>query len=68
MNNILGSSLAPLKRANTVQLARADLVPRAEMSPSVDWNRHLMGLFKLIMLKLHLERLNQTSEMGCRAS
>ena len=31
--------------ANTVQLTRADLDPRAEMDPSVGWNSLLMGLF-----------------------
>ena len=31
--------------ANTVQLTRADLDPRAEMDPSVGWTSLLMGLF-----------------------
>ena len=32
------SNLDPLISANTVQLPRADLDPRAEMGPSVVWN------------------------------
>ena len=35
----------PQIRANTVHLARADLVPKAEMSPSVGWNSLLIELF-----------------------
>ena len=36
-----------LVMANTVRLPRADLDPRAEMNPSLGWNRLLMGLFWL---------------------
>ena len=32
-----------LVMANTVRLPRADLNPRAEMNPSLGWNRLLMG-------------------------
>ena len=32
-------------RANAVQLTRADLVPRAEMRPSVGWNSLLIEVF-----------------------
>ena len=31
--------------ANTIQLARADLVPRDEVGPSVGWNSLLIELF-----------------------
>ena len=40
-----GSNLARLVKASTCtgQLPRADLDLQAEMSPSVDCNKHLMG-------------------------
>ena len=42
------SSIFPLIRANTVQLPWADLHPRAEISPSVGWNRlSIWGCFGL---------------------
>ena len=44
---IFESNLAPLIRANTVQLPTADLHPGAEMGPIVGWNRLLMGLLWL---------------------
>ena len=36
---ILGSNLAPLIRANTVQLPRVDLQPLAKRGPSEGWKR-----------------------------
>ena len=42
---IFDSSLAALVRANTVQLRRADLGPRAEIGPSEGWNSLLIELF-----------------------
>ena len=50
------------KTITTVQLARADLVVRAEMGPSVGWNSLLIELFGLFGLQ---EGLNQT--LACRA-
>ena len=44
---IFESNLAPLIRANTVQLPKTDLDPRAETCPGVGWNRLLMGLLWL---------------------
>ena len=57
--------MAPLIRPITVQLPRADLDPRAEMSLNVRQNRLLMGLLAEILLEWLLEMLNQT--LGCRA-
>lgn len=39
----LGANLAPLVRANVMQLSHADLDPLGEWTPSVDWNGHLLG-------------------------
>ena len=44
---IFECNLAPLIRANTVLLPKADLDPRAEMGPSVGGNRLFMGLLWL---------------------
>ena len=44
---IFDSNLAPLIRTDADQLHRTDLDPRVEMGPSVGWDRHLMGLFRL---------------------
>ena len=58
-----GSNLARLIKASTCigQLPRADLDPQDEMSPSVDWSKHLIGVvLAWIVLKLLQERLNQT--------
>ena len=42
------SNVTPLLRANTVQLTRADLYPRAKLIPSVGCsNGLLIGLFRL---------------------